>query len=82
MAKLSDAEILRDLKEKPTVPIDPHVAWAFDCSRNRAYQLAREDKEMFLPSVPLESVRCCAESVRSFASVSASRARYEVQVVA
>jgi hypothetical protein len=48
MAKLSDAEIRRDLKEKPTVPIDPHVAWAFDCSRNRAYQLAREDKEMFL----------------------------------
>jgi hypothetical protein len=48
MAKLTGAEILRDLKEKPTVPIDPHVSWALDCSRNKAYALAREGGEMFL----------------------------------
>jgi hypothetical protein len=48
MAKLSDAEILRDLKEKPTVPIHPHVAWALDCSRYKAYELAKAGGEMFL----------------------------------
>ena len=48
MAKLSDAEILRDLKEKPTVPIHPHVAWALDCSRYKAYELAKAGGDMFL----------------------------------
>jgi hypothetical protein len=47
-AKLTDAEILRDLKEKPTVPVDPHICWAFGCSRYKAYQMAHQDKEMFL----------------------------------
>ena len=51
MANLTDAEvseILRDLKEKPTVPIHPHVSWAFGCSRNAAYALARQGGDMFL----------------------------------
>jgi len=48
MAKLTDEQILGDLKEKPTVPVDPHVCWAFNCSRNKAYEMAHEDKEMFL----------------------------------
>src|SRR5262245_61066288 len=40
MAKLTPEQILRDLKEKPTVPVDPHVCWAFGCSRNKAYEMA------------------------------------------
>jgi hypothetical protein len=51
MANLTDAEIaeiLRDLKVKPTVPIHPHVSWALDCSRNKSYAMARQGGEMFL----------------------------------
>jgi hypothetical protein len=48
MAKMTEAEIRRDLREKVTVPIHPHVSWALDCSRNKAYDLAREGGEMFL----------------------------------
>jgi hypothetical protein len=39
--KLSDTEILNDIKTKPTVPVWPHVGFAFDCCRNKAYEMAR-----------------------------------------
>jgi len=50
--KITEAQILRDLKEKPTVPIDPHVAWAFGCSRNKAYAMAQEGGDCFLRIEP------------------------------
>ena len=43
-AKLSDAEILEDIKTRPTVPIWPHYGWAHSCGRNKAYELAQKGK--------------------------------------
>jgi hypothetical protein len=40
--QLSDAEILNDIRTKPTVPVWPHYAWAHNCCRNKAYEIARE----------------------------------------
>lgn len=48
MAKLTAEQIMRDLKEKPTVPVDPHICFVFNCSRNKAYEIAHTDPEMFL----------------------------------
>jgi hypothetical protein len=39
---LSDSEILKDIRTKPTVPVWPHYAWTHNCSRNKAYETARQ----------------------------------------
>lgn len=44
----SDAEILNDIKTKPTVPVWPHYAWATGCGRNKAYQMANRGGPEFL----------------------------------
>ena len=48
MTELSDAQILKDIKTKPTVPVWPHYGWAHGCSRNKAYELARKGGPEFL----------------------------------
>jgi hypothetical protein len=37
---MTDAEILRDIQTKPTIPIWPHLGFAYGCSRGSAYKLA------------------------------------------
>ena len=39
---LGESEMLSDIKTKPAVPIWPHYAWANNCCRNKAYEIARE----------------------------------------
>ena len=48
MTALSDADILKDIKTKPTVPVWPHYAWAHDCGRNKAYEMAKKGGPEFL----------------------------------
>jgi hypothetical protein len=45
---LTDAEILHDIKTKPTVPVWPHYAWAHNCCRHKAYQMAGKGGPEFL----------------------------------
>ena len=37
---MTDAEILEDIKTKPTVPVWPHLGFAYGCSRGSAYKMA------------------------------------------
>lgn len=45
---LTDAEILNDIKTKPTVPVWPHYGWAHGLGRNKAYELAKKGGQEFL----------------------------------
>jgi hypothetical protein len=46
--ELTDAEILNDIKTKPTVPVWPHYGWAHSCCRHKAYEMARKGGPEFL----------------------------------
>jgi hypothetical protein len=48
MTALTDAEILNDIRTKPTVPVWPHYAWAMNCCRHKAYETARKGGPEFL----------------------------------
>jgi hypothetical protein len=37
-----DEKILNEIRNKPTVPVFPHVSWAYNVSKNKAYDLAKE----------------------------------------
>ena len=45
---LSDAEILNDIRTKPTVPVWPHYAWAYALGRGKAYEIAAKGGPEFL----------------------------------
>jgi hypothetical protein len=45
---MTDAEILNDIRTKPTVPVWPHFAWAHDCSRGTAYEIAKAGGPEFI----------------------------------
>jgi hypothetical protein len=44
----SDAEILNDIRTKPTVPVWPHYAWAYALGRGKAYEIAAKGGPEFL----------------------------------
>jgi hypothetical protein len=48
MTKKSDAEILKDIKTKPTVPVWPHYGWAHDLGRGKSYEIAAQGGPEFL----------------------------------
>ena len=48
MTKMTDSEILNEIKTKLTVPVWPHYGYVFDCSRNKAYEMARKGAPEFL----------------------------------
>jgi hypothetical protein len=45
---LSDADILNDIKTRPTVPVWPHYGWAHSLGRNKAYEIAKKGGPEFL----------------------------------
>jgi hypothetical protein len=45
---LSDAEILNDIKTKPTVPVWPHYGRVYDLSRGKSYEIAAKGGPEFL----------------------------------
>ena len=42
MAKLTEEQILRDIKLKPAVPVWPHTGWAYGWSKGKSYEEARK----------------------------------------
>jgi hypothetical protein len=38
----TDEKTLNEIKAKPTVPIYPHIAWVYDVSKNKAYEIAHD----------------------------------------
>ena len=38
---LTPEQMLADIRQRPTVPLVPHVAWALNLSRTGVYQAAR-----------------------------------------
>lgn len=45
---LTDAQILHDIKTKPTVPVWPHYGWAHGLGRGKSYEIARKGGPDFL----------------------------------
>ena len=45
---LSDEEILRDIRNQPTVPIWPHYGWAYGLGRGKSYDRAQKGGDEFL----------------------------------
>jgi hypothetical protein len=54
--KLTDAEILRQIMERLSVPLYPHTARALNLSRSKAYQAAAAGEIPILPGSQRKNV--------------------------
>jgi hypothetical protein len=66
MAKYTEADILNDIKKRPTVPVWPHFAWANHLSRGKAYKVASKGGSEFvvIPGGKRKTIRAVTAPMR------------------